>query len=156
MRRYKIPNTLTRIDTAYIAGLVDGEGTITLTRKHRHENRQLAVTISNTEKPLLDFVLATVGAGKITRKRVSQAHHTPSFTCAIYNQQALNLLEPSYVWWRLEISGISALGKVSVFFLYLLVPKVIFFINFSLRISSERQGHAPPRPKRCHGIWPAS
>lgn len=54
MRRYKIPNTLTRIDAAYIAGLVDGEGTITLTRKHRHENRQLAVTISNTEKPLLD------------------------------------------------------------------------------------------------------
>lgn len=93
MRRYKIPNTLTRVDAAYIAGLVDGEGTITLTRKHRHENRQLAVTISNTEKPLLDFVLATVGAGKITRKRVSQAHHTPSFTYAIYNQQALNLLK---------------------------------------------------------------
>lgn len=85
--------SLSQSDAAYIAGLIDGEGTITLTRKHRNENRQLAISISNTEKILLDYVLSTIGAGKITRKRTIQPHHTPSFTFAIYNRQALNLLE---------------------------------------------------------------
>lgn len=80
-------------EAAYIAGLIDGEGTITLTRKHRNENRQLAVTISNTEKGLLEYVLKTIGAGKITGKRTSKPHHTPSYTYALYNRQALNILE---------------------------------------------------------------
>lgn len=89
MDRYSLSET----DAAYIAGLVDGEGTITLTRKHRNENRQVTVSISNTDKYLLDFVRATVGQGKITRKRVTSARHTPSYTYAIYNRQALTLLE---------------------------------------------------------------
>lgn len=37
-------HTLSQPDAAYIAGLIDGEGTITLTRKYRGGNRQLAVT----------------------------------------------------------------------------------------------------------------
>jgi hypothetical protein len=69
---------LSQTDAAYIAGVIDGEGTVTLTRKHSNENRQLAVTISNTELRLLEFVLAAVGAGKITRKRTSKTKHTPS------------------------------------------------------------------------------
>jgi len=84
---------LTQPEAAYLAGLIDGEGTITLTRKHRNENRQLAVTISNTEKALLVYVLHTIGAGKITGKRTSKTHHTPSLTYALYNRQALKLLE---------------------------------------------------------------
>lgn len=84
---------LSETEAAYIAGLIDGEGTITLTRKHRGENRHLAVSISNTETDLLQFVLRAVGAGKITTKRIARAHHTPSYTYAIYNRQALALLE---------------------------------------------------------------
>ena len=83
-------------DAAYIAGLIDGEGTVTLSRRHRNENRHLVVSISNTELPLLDYVLHTVGAGKITGKRTSQSHHTPSYTYAIYNRQAIALLEQTY------------------------------------------------------------
>ncbi len=85
--------TLSLQDATYLAGLIDGEGTVTLTRKHRNENRQLAVSISNTEKPLLEFVLKTIGAGKITGKRTTSSRHTPSITYAIYNRQALRLLE---------------------------------------------------------------
>ena len=93
MADYRRPNNLNTVDSAYIAGLIDGEGTITLTRKHRNENRQLSVTISNTERNLLEFVLETVGAGKITGKRTAQDHHTPSFMYAIYNRQALAVLK---------------------------------------------------------------
>jgi len=84
---------LSAVDAAYLAGFIDGEGTITLSRKHKNENRQLAVTISNTERQILEFSLLAIGAGKITRKRTTKVHHTPSFTYAIYNRQALALLE---------------------------------------------------------------
>jgi hypothetical protein len=94
------PNTLKSTDAAYIAGLIDGEGTITLIRKHRNENRQLAISISNTETSLLDFVQNAVGAGKITNKRTTQAHHTPSYAYAIYNRQALHLLGQIFPWLR--------------------------------------------------------
>jgi hypothetical protein len=100
MVAYQAVAKLSRTDAAYIAGVIDGEGTITLTRKHRNENRQLAVTISNTELRLLEFVLEVVGAGKITRKRSSKASHTPSFTVALYNRQALALLEQIHPYLR--------------------------------------------------------
>lgn len=84
---------ISRVDAAYLAGFIDGEGTVTLSRKHKNENRQLAITISNTERQILEFCLLAIGAGKITNKRISKIHHTPSFTYAIYNRQALALLK---------------------------------------------------------------
>ena len=86
-------NTLSAVDAAYLAGLIDGEGTITLSRKHKHENRQLALSISNTERPLLEFAYTSIGAGKITSKRTTKANHTISYTYAIYNRQALALIK---------------------------------------------------------------
>lgn len=93
MATYRIVNNIPPVDAAYIAGIIDGEGTITLSRKHKSENRQLAVSISNTDLTLLNYVKKTIGAGKITNKKTSQVHHTKSYTYAIYNRQALRLLE---------------------------------------------------------------
>jgi hypothetical protein len=80
-------------EAAYIAGLVDGEGTITLTRAHRNENRRLVVCISNNELPILRFAKSTIGAGKITSKRKAKAHHGKSFTYQVSSRQALDLLQ---------------------------------------------------------------
>lgn len=77
MATYKATRQLAQCDAAHIAGLVDGEGTIGLSRRHARERRQLVVSIANTEHQLLDFVLESVGAGKITRKRVVKSHHKP-------------------------------------------------------------------------------
>lgn len=79
-------------EAAYIAGLIDGEGTVTLVRKHANEHRQLGVSISSTERNLLEYVLSATGVGKITDKRRSESHHSPSFVYAVYNRQALDLL----------------------------------------------------------------
>lgn len=76
----------------YIAGLIDGEGTITLTRVHRNESRRLVVSISNNELPMLRFVRDAVGAGRITRKRTYSPRHAPSFAYQISSRQALELL----------------------------------------------------------------
>src|SRR3990172_1275986 len=93
MATYKQAKELIPEDAAYIAGLIDGEGTISLSKKHKFDNRQLVVSISNTERNLLNYVQETVGAGRITNKRTSRVNHTPSFTYSISNRQALNLLK---------------------------------------------------------------
>jgi LAGLIDADG-like domain len=89
---YRKTNELSQADAAYIAGLIDGEGSIGLLRRHRGDQRQLVISIPNTERQLLEFVLLVAGAGKITRKRVQSEAHTASFAYTISNQQALDLL----------------------------------------------------------------
>ncbi len=90
--RSKRLSTLDQMIAGYIAGLIDGEGTITLTRVHRNENRRLVVSISNNELALLQFVREVVGGGRITRKRTYNPRHAPSFTYQISSRQALELL----------------------------------------------------------------
>ena len=84
---------LSESDTAYLAGLIDGEGTIALSRLHARDNRQLVVTISSTERVLVDWALRTIKAGKITSKKIAKSHHAPGLTYVITNRQALALLE---------------------------------------------------------------
>ncbi|MBX3703037.1 MAG: LAGLIDADG family homing endonuclease [Steroidobacteraceae bacterium] len=83
---------LSTTDAAYLAGLIDGEGSISLTRVHRGQNRQLALSISNTERALLERVLNATKVGKITTKRTSSPHHAPGLTYTVANRQALDLL----------------------------------------------------------------
>ncbi|MET0514500.1 MAG: LAGLIDADG family homing endonuclease [Nitrospiraceae bacterium] len=90
---YKRANILEPVHASYIAGLIDGEGTVTLTRLSRNRQRGLAVTISNTERDILEHVFRLIGVGKITNKRRSKSHHVPSYTYQITNRQALDLLK---------------------------------------------------------------
>jgi len=71
-----------------------------LLRKHKNEHRQLGVFISSTEKYMLDFVKSATAVGKITTKRVAKKHHSPSFTYAVYNRQALALLDQLVLFLR--------------------------------------------------------
>lgn len=96
----RVARLLVAAEAAYIAGLIDGEGTITLSRRHKHDNRQLMVTISSTERPLLEFVLEQTQVGKITAKRTYQAHHRPNYTYAVGNRQALQLLKQVQTYLR--------------------------------------------------------
>jgi hypothetical protein len=92
MSYYRAVRQLDAADAAYIAGLVDGEGTVTLTTMHHGENRRLVVSISNTERGLLEFVQAVLGAGQITGKRTYNVKHTPSFAFRVTSRQAVELL----------------------------------------------------------------
>jgi len=87
-----LPRQLTVGEAAYLAGVVDGEGTITLTRMHRGENRRPVVSISSTELPLLLYVKSVVGAGRITRKACVRSCHSPSYAYILLSRQALLLL----------------------------------------------------------------
>jgi hypothetical protein len=87
------PAALLRIaDAAYIAGLIDGEGTITLTRLHRSERRRLVVSISNTDRALLEYVRMALSVGRITTKRTYSEKHTRSYAWQVTSRQALEVL----------------------------------------------------------------
>ncbi len=88
-RRVAIMNP---VDAAYLAGLVDGEGTISLSRIHRGQNRHLVVTISSTEPALLEWTRKTTGVGKITSKRTTSPIHSRGYTYSVANRQALAVL----------------------------------------------------------------
>lgn len=75
--KYKKINKLCSVDKAYLAGLVDGEGTITLGYKQKKAQRHLEISISNTDYELLDWVIKCVGVGKITSKVV---HNKKTFS----------------------------------------------------------------------------
>lgn len=84
---------LSATEAAYVAGIIDGEGTITLTRVHRPEGRgPPVVSISSTELPLLRYIRSIIGAGRITGKMTARTHHSPSFAYVISTRQALALL----------------------------------------------------------------
>lgn len=88
-----VVRTLTDTEAAYIAGIVDGEGTVSLVRHHGTERRRPVVSVANTEYDLLAYLKARIGAGRITSKCVAKDHHTPSFVFVIYSRQALDLLQ---------------------------------------------------------------
>ena len=79
-------------EAAYIAGIIDGEGTITLTRTHRGENRRPIVSVSSTERALLEYLRLVIGAGRTTNKRRSRTYHSASFVYVISSRNALALL----------------------------------------------------------------
>jgi hypothetical protein len=93
MIRYRTTRKLTVHVASYVAGLIDGEGTVTLCRRHSNENRQLVVSVANTELPILQFLIDHIGTGKITRKRTILPQHTPSFCYSVSNLQELDLLQ---------------------------------------------------------------
>ena len=92
MARYRKVKLLEPVVAAYLAGLVDGEGTVTLTRQHRNEKRRVVVCISNNELDILQFAIDKIGAGRITTKRTYNERHANSYTYHITSRQALDLL----------------------------------------------------------------
>jgi len=106
---YKKANRIRSTDAAYIAGLIDGEGTISLSRKHRGENRQLVISISNTEGELLRYVQGVSGVGHIIHKNSSNPNHTPSLVYSVTNRQALSLLTQISPYLKSYKSGRAAL-----------------------------------------------
>ncbi|OGN17797.1 MAG: hypothetical protein A3C88_00755 [Candidatus Yanofskybacteria bacterium RIFCSPHIGHO2_02_FULL_50_12] len=87
-------------DAAYIAGIIDGEGTVTLVRKNKKENRRLAVTISNTEFDMLNWIKKKVNAGVIVNKHSTNGKWAEAFTYQVYNRQAYDLLSKTYTYMR--------------------------------------------------------
>lgn len=56
-------------EASYIAGIIDGEGTISLTRMHKGEFRRPCISISSTDKELLIYIKSLTD-GVINNKKI--------------------------------------------------------------------------------------
>ncbi|MDP2922116.1 MAG: LAGLIDADG family homing endonuclease [Candidatus Omnitrophota bacterium] len=79
------------VTKAYLAGIVDGEGTVTLSRHHKHETPAPLVSVSNTDLRLLKWIRYKAG-GIITSKKISKPHHTQSYVWRLRQNSALYFL----------------------------------------------------------------
>lgn len=76
---------------AYLAGIIDGEGTVTLVRTHKNETPSPEVSVSNTSLPLLMWIQKRVG-GAISSKKTSKPHHTISYVWRLRHDKAICFL----------------------------------------------------------------
>ena len=77
---------------AYLAGLIDGEGTITITKEKANSKFKMpVVSVASTTIELLNAFVNNYG-GVISNKKLYKEHHKPSFSWRLTNQKALILL----------------------------------------------------------------
>ncbi len=70
----------------YIAGIIDGEGTITLSNSNtKSKMRVPVVSVSSTTLPLLEFLKQNYG-GSISKHKIYKSHHKQSWSWKVtYN-----------------------------------------------------------------------
>ncbi|MDD9310353.1 hypothetical protein PUS82_03320 [Cytobacillus firmus] len=85
-------------EAAYIAGIIDGEVTITLTRMHASEHRRPCITIASTDKEMLVYLHTLTGGTIINKKNYKPGIHKNSFSLNIKQKEkvmfVLKLVSP--------------------------------------------------------------
>ncbi|MFH1868368.1 MAG: hypothetical protein ABH843_05300 [Candidatus Omnitrophota bacterium] len=76
---------------AYLAGIVDGEGTVTLVRSHKNKTPCPEVSVSNTSLILLKWIQRRAG-GVIASKNTSKPNHSVSYVWRLRYDKALCFL----------------------------------------------------------------
>lgn len=81
------------ISLSYAAGIIDGEGTITLSRMRKTDKwRTPIVSVSSTTIELLNALVAAFG-GHICKHKVYKSHHKQSFSWRVEGRKAISLCQ---------------------------------------------------------------
>ncbi|WP_223701379.1 LAGLIDADG family homing endonuclease [Sutcliffiella deserti] len=92
------------MEAAYIAGIIDGEGSITLSRMHISEFRRPCITISSTDYELLEYIRSLAGGTIINKKNYNPEKHKDSFTLNVkIKSEVFLLLEHIYPFLRVNV-----------------------------------------------------
>lgn len=97
MKKKKIKQ-LSNVDAAYLAGLIDGEGTVALSHSNSN-HRSPSVSIANTDYTLVEWPMQITGVGFICKKGTAtkkKSHHLDSYIYAVHYDNALELLGQIY------------------------------------------------------------
>lgn len=119
-------------DAAYLAGIVDGEGSIMAYSEHRH-NRQYSsviarLVISNTDKPLLVWLTYLLQDGRIEERKPHNRERTQ---------------------YTLRLSGLRCAPAIRVMLPYLRIkqPQALLVLEL-IGLQSHSTGHAKYQPER--------
>lgn len=81
-------------ERAYIAGIIDGEGSIMLIRFHKNQNPAPCVSISSASIELLKWIQKTTKMGRIqSKKNYKPDIHQNSYVYTVRYNEAIQLLE---------------------------------------------------------------
>jgi hypothetical protein len=76
-------------ESAYIAGIIDGEGSISLTRIHATEHRRPCISIASTDKELLVYIQSLTGGIITNKKNYKPNLHKDSYTLTIKKKESV-------------------------------------------------------------------
>lgn len=78
---------------AYIAGIIDGEGSISLVKFHKNQLPSPLISIPSSDLELLEWIKNITGYGTIIRKKnYNPDKHKDSYTLNIKYNEAISLL----------------------------------------------------------------
>ena len=84
---------MTELEIAYLAGIIDGEGSIMLLKYHNSENPSPCISISSTDIELVEWVKERIGSGRINKKKNYNINkHKDSYTYSVYYNTAIDIL----------------------------------------------------------------
>lgn len=96
--KWFINGFMTKTNLAYIAGIIDGEGTITLTRHHGNQTPSPEISVANTNLRMIQWLKNTIGAGVIVKKKTYSKNHSPSYVWTLRSDAALALMKAISPW----------------------------------------------------------
>ena len=96
-------------EAAYIAGIIDGEGSIILTRMHDKEHRRPGITIASTDKELLLYAQSLIGGTIINKKNYNPEKHKNSYTLNITKKEVFPALKQISPFLRVNKKRLRAL-----------------------------------------------
>ena len=86
--------TLLAEEKAYIAGIIDGEGSIMLLKFHKNQYPSPCISISSTSLELLQWIQIISEVGQVkSKKNYNPSLHKDSFTYEVKYNDAILLLE---------------------------------------------------------------
>lgn len=81
-------------EKAYIAGIIDGEGSIMLIKNHNNQFPSPCISISSSTIELLEWIKQKTGIGKIKgKKNYNLEKHKNSYTYIVKYDEAIYLLK---------------------------------------------------------------
>ena len=76
---------------AYVAGIIDGEGTITLSRQRANEFKCPVVSVSSTTIEFLEYLKLHYG-GCISKQKIYKEHHKQSWSWKVERSACYKIL----------------------------------------------------------------
>lgn len=95
---------MTETEKAYIAGIIDGEGSIMLQRVHKNDFPSPCVSIASTTLELLEWIKEVFGAGTIIHKKnYNPEVHKECYSYVVKFDNAIDMLKQIYPYLLIKV-----------------------------------------------------
>lgn len=111
-KKPSLARIMTEPEAAWLAALVDGEGSIV---RHREKPNVFRLSIANNCVPLLEKVVVVAGVGKVYKKtKPMKANHAQGYWWACYGESARALLRQMIPWLIVKRAKALAVTTISL------------------------------------------